>query len=219
MPFLGKPKRLLYAVKDTMFGNKESYSQHGEDRHILSLLEKNKVSKGFYVDVGANHPTTISNTYLLYKRGFHGIIVEPNPELVRLFKMFRPRDVRFMIGCGETASVLPFHISNTPVLSSFQNTVGTIADIYLPVMRLDDALQNMNASTIDFLNIDVEGMNLKVLRGAMETVGKSRIICIEFDDEEEKTEILKIMLNTHRLYMTLSCNLIFINNDIVSDAA
>lgn len=214
MPFLGKPKRFLYAFKDVVLNNKQSYSQHGEDSLIYDLLVKNNINRGFYVDVGANHPTTISNTYLLYKKGFRGVIIEPNPELIRLFKIFRKKDLTLMIGCGEATSILPFHISNTPVLSSFENTIGTVANLYLPVMRLDDALSNIEADVIDFLNIDVEGMNLKVLNGAINTIAKTRIACIEFDNDIEKEQIIKVMANTHKLYRTLSCNLIFTRNDL-----
>src|SRR5688500_13277048 len=40
-----------------------SFSQHGEDRVILDYFGGRV---GTYVDVGANYPIKISNTYLLY---------------------------------------------------------------------------------------------------------------------------------------------------------
>ena len=48
-----------------------SFAQEGEDRFLLEYFGS---KTGIYVDVGANHPFVISNTYLLYKRmeGFDG---------------------------------------------------------------------------------------------------------------------------------------------------
>jgi hypothetical protein len=49
-----------------------------------------------YLDIGAHHPTRLSNTYLFYKRGFQGVVVEPDPELMGAIRRVRPRDV-----CGK----------------------------------------------------------------------------------------------------------------------
>ena len=54
------------------------YSQFYED-YILGYVFKDQKS-GFYVDVGASHPTDGSVTRLLYDRGWSGINVEPGPN-------------------------------------------------------------------------------------------------------------------------------------------
>lgn len=74
-----------------------------------------------YIDVGANHPTDISNTYLLYRNNYNGYLIEPNPELCNLLKVFRPKDKVLNIGIGPKAQVVPFLISRTPVGSSFDS--------------------------------------------------------------------------------------------------
>jgi hypothetical protein len=61
---------------------------------------------GIYVDVGANHPTSISNTFLLYRHGLHGVTIEPNPELSQLHRRFRRRDVVVSVGSSKACPTL-----------------------------------------------------------------------------------------------------------------
>src|SRR4051812_46477871 len=72
---------------------KSSYSQHGEDALVAELLGGYDLSAGIYVDVGANHPIRLSNTYLFYRKGHHGILIEPNRSLLSLLEKFRKRDI------------------------------------------------------------------------------------------------------------------------------
>jgi hypothetical protein len=67
-----------------------SYSQTGEDRFIDHLLGGK--ARGFYVDVGCNHPTRFSNTFVMYKRGWNGIVVDANGDLAAKFKRIQKKD-------------------------------------------------------------------------------------------------------------------------------
>ena len=75
-------------------GAKRSYSGHGEDLLILSWLKHYNcdVSTIRYVDVGAAHPTELSNTYLLYLHGARGVLIEPDPDQAAILRAKRPRD-------------------------------------------------------------------------------------------------------------------------------
>src|SRR5687767_7993770 len=79
--------KLLQRVLDPWASN--SYAQTGEDRIIATLLGD---VPGFYVDVGCNHPVKYSNTFELYKRGWRGINVDANEQMVELCRRLRPRD-------------------------------------------------------------------------------------------------------------------------------
>jgi len=50
------------------------YSQFGEDQILDKLLPE---KKGFFLDIGAGRPIRYSNTYLFYKRGWNGILIDP----------------------------------------------------------------------------------------------------------------------------------------------
>src|SRR5690606_114765 len=71
---------------------KYSYAFAGEDKVIEGLLKPRITEPGFYVDVGANHPKLFSNTYGLYRKGWRGICIDANQELIDLYALNRPRD-------------------------------------------------------------------------------------------------------------------------------
>lgn len=153
----------------------KSYSQEGEDRILQRLFEGRR--QGFYVDVGAHHPQRFSNTYLFYTRGWHGINIDAMPGSMRLFNQFRPRDSNIECGIGETESVLQYYMFNEPALNGFSKTLSDqrhdaasnyqiIQTTPVPVRRLENVLAEQLSPNhpIDFLSVDVEGLDLQVLR-------------------------------------------------------
>ncbi len=212
-PFLGKFKRYGVAWYQSIASGKSTYSQHSEDKFIWEYLKQFDLSDSVYVDVGANHPSSISNTYLLYRNGLHGIIIEPNEELVRLFQKFRKRDTALAMGCGNSNTVLKFNISKTPVISSFagERDVNVYRSVHVPVMRLDDIMANFSFRFISFLSIDVEGLNHAVLEGAKETLKKSLLVCFEYETEEEKQACLSLFDPGFHQVQTFGCNIILEN--------
>lgn len=220
-PSLGRYKRFGKAWLDTIRSAKTSYSQHGEDVFIWDYLQGYDLQKTMYVDVGANHPSDISNSYLLYRKGLRGIVIEPNQELIRLFKRFRKEDIALGIGCGDKNTVLPFRISKTPVLSSFAGNkeVNDYRTAFLPVMQLDLALQNIPIKFINLLSIDVEGMNLQVLHGAGGTLAKSLLVCLEYESEEDKRQFRDFLGPRFEQAGEFGCNLIFVNLDVKKQLA
>lgn len=218
-PGLGKFKRFLVALKDSTSSPRSSYSQFREDEYIWGVLQSYNLEGSVYVDIGANHPTDISNTYYMYRKGLKGIIIEPNIEFAKLFHKFRKNDIVLMIGCSNETGVLPFHISKTPVISSFnqEKDVNTYRTAYLPVMELDKALKKINFEFINFLSIDAEGLNVEVMLGGNETLAKSLIVCVEFDSEDEKKKIEDILGNNFQFLKTFGCNMIYLNKSIARD--
>src|SRR5687767_11168484 len=67
-----------------------SFSSAGEDMILRHMIGSDK-RDGFYVDVGAYHPTLFSNTYFFYLHGWRGINIEARPGSQRLFNEIRPR--------------------------------------------------------------------------------------------------------------------------------
>jgi FkbM family methyltransferase len=218
LPFLGKYKRFFVAWRDSVSGAKKSYSQHKEDVFILDELRKYDLKGSVYVDIGANHPTDISNTYLLYRNGFNGVIVEPNLELAGLFNKFRRKDIVMPIGCSDQTAIMKFNISRTPVVSTFHasHIHDVYKTVYVPVLKIDEALSNISFSYISLLSIDVEGMNIQVLKGALQTLEKSLMVCIEFDDENDKVEITNLLSERFDVISVFGCNLILMNRNLKS---
>ncbi len=180
LPFLGLYRRFAVATQHTI-RPLSSHSQYGEDRRALELLADYDLSQGSYVDVGGNHPTTFSNSYLFYRKGMRGIVVEPNPEFVRLFNLFRPRDVVMQVGCSDVHGVGALAISKTPLLSSLDsNLAGEIwKRVFVPLVPLDAIVETVNPAWIPFLSVDVEGHDAAVLRGAKATLRRTFLVCVE----------------------------------------
>lgn len=151
----------------------KSYSQEGEDMILNRIFEGQK--SGFYVDVGAHHPRRFSNTYIFYQRGWCGINIEPNPDAIHAFQVARPRDTNLQVGVSDCNEMLTYYLFDEPALNTFdENTVLRISStpykleksIQIPVERLESILRiHLPANQIiDFLSIDVEGLDYAVLR-------------------------------------------------------
>ena len=217
LPFLGPYKRIVKAAYDS-FRPAKTYSQHGEDVKIYDLLSKSNLLNGIYVDIGANHPTSISNTYLFYRKGYRGVSIEPNSELARLHRWFRRGDKVIKIGIGNRAGIFEFSISKTPVLSSFKkiNGPGLWKTEYVPVLTLDDVTEFAKPERIFLLNVDTEGLNFEVIQGAAKTLELTDLLCIEVDDDANESEITHHLttVNEFKRIGKLGCNLLFANKTV-----
>jgi FkbM family methyltransferase len=149
-----------------------SYAQNLEDYH-LSLAFAGQPT-GTYIDVGAGHPIADNVSFWFYERGWNGIIVEPQPELVALYQRLRPRDlaVRGLVGRhgGEIDfyAVERLHGLSTTVQDLAQKAKAFGVDyqtVRMPVITLADLCERHALGPIDFLKIDVEGGEGDVLFG------------------------------------------------------
>ena len=150
-----------------------SYSQEGEDLILERIFEGQ--GAGFYVDVGAHHPKRFSNTHRFYRRGWCGINIEPNPEGLVLFQRYRKRDINLGYGVGNQQGELVYYMFNEPALNSFDRTLShqrqsdqyrIIGTRNIPVKPLSEILQEYlpPKTHIDFMTVDVEGLDLDVLK-------------------------------------------------------
>ena len=70
-----------------------------EDTVVLDYF-KNK-ENGFYIDVGCYHPIHRNNTYLLYKKNWHGINIDTSQFSIDLFKFIRPKDLKYNFAVSD----------------------------------------------------------------------------------------------------------------------
>jgi FkbM family methyltransferase len=220
-PCLGRPKRLASALLSTLRAQ-SSYAQHGEDVVIMQYMDSPSSYDIGYIDIGANHPTKISNTFLLYKLGYKGFLVEPNPELASLCRLIRPKDHTIQIGITRNPSIKEFMISKTPVMSSFSDNhfisrnQSLLKTEYVPTMSLDQAFCEI-PGMIGLISIDVEGMNNEVLLSSLCTLKRSHILCIEHDTPNEALKIRKSVEDIgFAMIKDMACNQIFLNKSVNS---
>lgn len=219
LPWLGVWRRFVRIFMDSLrrWTPHISYSQHREDLFVYNEVKYLNLKSAIYVDVGANHPSSLSNTYFFYKMGLSGVIVEPNKELQRLFRKFRSRDTLMEVGCGATPAVKKFNVSKTPVLSSFSDLDAVWNVEYVPVMPLDLILNSISFEWIFFLSIDVEGADYDCLCGAENTLGRTLYLCIEANDEVSSAKITNYLQprNFNKI-KKIGCNIIFCNEALHS---
>lgn len=152
----------------------ESYSSFGEDRLILKFLAKRPA--GFYVDVGAHEPRDYSNTYALYRRGWRGLAIDPDPDSIAAFRRDRPEDKVAHCAIGTQPGEVTLHLFNDRSMNTvdedlFQKTLTNPrkrhqGDIKVTRKTLAAVLAELvpTSSTVDFMNVDCEGADLDVLR-------------------------------------------------------
>ena len=78
-------------IKNRCFIKRTSYSQDGEDLVIKNIFKN--VQSGVYIDVGCYHPIEISNTALLYDKGWNGINIDISEYSIKLFNHLKPDDI------------------------------------------------------------------------------------------------------------------------------
>jgi FkbM family methyltransferase len=167
---------------------KNSYSFNSVDL-IINYIFKDK-KKGFYLDVGSQHPVSNNNTFLLFKKGWKGINIDLDKKNIDLFKIARPNDINlnFAISDSEDEVDLFFYHDSSPIntlsknVSNFQNAkVSKIKKIQTKI--LNNILKNLNIHDhIDYMNIDVEGHENQVLKGFNINKYKPSVISIEYLD-------------------------------------
>lgn len=167
----------------------KSYSQEGEDMILRRFFEFKK--EGFYVDVGAHHPKRFSNTYFFYRKGWKGINIDAMPGSMKAFEKVRPRDINIEVLISSKKQKLKYYGFNEPALNGSSkelseqrnNSIGydviftrdlqtqtlqNVLDIYLPKEQI-----------IDFLSIDVEGLDFDVIKSVDLNKVRPRLILIE----------------------------------------
>lgn len=167
----------------------KSYSQEGEDMILRRIFEKQKT--GFYVDIGAHHPKRFSNTYYFYRQGWCGINIDAMPGSMTLFDKFRTRDINLEIPISDGEQKLKYYVFDERALNSFSGSLskarienGNVSLYYtlkLTTKRLSFVLDDYikNNREIDFLSVDVEGLDFSVLKSNNWNKYKPKVILVE----------------------------------------
>lgn len=215
-------------------GPERSYAQAGEDLLLDYLLtRKLRIDRPRYLDIGAHHPTWLSNTYRFYRRGCRGVCVEPDPELFARLRRGRPGDV-CLNACIATspnaASEADFHLMAPATLNTMcREEVDKYVEhhgyrlrgtIRVPQRLINEVIEANFPAGPDLLSLDVEGVDLAILRTLDFTSPRHRprAICVETldvgaDRVETKPRAISAFLlaRGYRVYADTWINTIFVD--------
>jgi FkbM family methyltransferase len=189
-------KRILRKVKHTVFPKPaiireyNSYSQAGEDAVLAFLFADKKLDSVSYLDIGTNTPDDCNNTYLLYKKGNRGVRVEADKTLIPDIRNKRPDDKVINAGVAVSdADVADFYIFNIKGLNTFdkeeaerRQSHGTYQInevVKVPLVNINNIIKENFETYPDFLSIDIEGLDLDVLKSLDFNQYPVPVICVE----------------------------------------
>jgi FkbM family methyltransferase len=148
-----------------------SYTQNMEDTHLWLAFGDRRT--GTYVDIGAGHPVADNVSFFFYERGWRGIVVEPQQNLIDLYARLRPRDTAVAALIGTRSGPADFHVfeafhglsTTSAVHADAARSLGApYRTIKVPMITLAELCETHGLAEIDFLKIDVEGAEADVLK-------------------------------------------------------
>ena len=195
-------KTLRKKLKSTFFYNViqnwlhkplKSFSDcFGEDLFVYNYFSD--LNKGFYIDIGCNQPKINSLTFLLHKKGWKGMNFDISERCINLYKFFRRNDSNLNISIGSIKKKVNSYIFYE---NCTMNTVDEKFKKYTsksvnkePLIKeiqqttLNQILSENSIKTIHYLNIDVEGYEMNVLKGFNIRKYNPNLVSIEIHDED-----------------------------------
>lgn len=167
------------------------YSQNNEEQIILEYF---KDFKGHLLDIGANDGITLSNSRKLIELGWTGDLIEPSPKAFEKLKKLYSRKKKTKVhnvAIADSSETMTFYVSgehlgkgDTDLLSTLslkdkQKWETTTEYKIIEVQALTFKDFNTLNTKFDFINIDVEGYDVQVLKQLELNELECKCLCIE----------------------------------------
>jgi FkbM family methyltransferase len=154
--------------------------------NFYSTLKKINFQPKHIVDIGANHGTW-SREALRYFPDTYITMIEPQAWLKNSFDDLlsnNPRVTYHAVGAGKQSGSFKFTIHDRDDSCSFkyseeEASLNGYKQIELPVLTLNEILNNSHFPKPDMIKIDAEGLDLEVLEGASDYFGITEIFLVE----------------------------------------
>lgn len=148
------------------------YSQSGQDAFVIEYFQNKK--NGIFVDIGAHNGISFSNTYYLEKElDWSGICIEPMPKSFESLVENR-KCITINAAVADKEGIEKFTIANMLSgltkeydprhIKRIQNEFEKTEEIDMKCVVLNNVLEKYNIYYIDYLNIDTEGNEFKIVK-------------------------------------------------------
>ncbi len=176
---------------------RRSYSQSGEDIIICDLFNRLAISYPTYLDIGANDPVRLSNTYRLYTRGSKGVCIEPNPVIYKKLLAKRKKDTCINAGVAfDEKTEADFYIfpENFHGLNTFSKKDAIFWEqigndeigkhkperiVPIKLIEINEVIATYFSAHPNFISVDVEGLDLEIIKRIDFDKYKTEVFCIE----------------------------------------
>lgn len=212
------------------------YSQHGEGKIILDYFAG---QSGMVLDIGANDGITFSNSLNLIEEGWDAILIEPNLEAFKLLQELHKDRCKgsvvipsrgynpvacFNIAIGTETKTTDIFINNphlkgdVGLLSTFKEEQKLIWRHFFnnhkkQVVQMVTFKDFVNSwpqlKKIDFITIDVEGMDFEVLEQIDLIKFGVKMVCVETNSVNDKKYIDYMASFGFKIHHKNYCNIIF----------
>jgi FkbM family methyltransferase len=200
------------------------YSQYGEGKVINHYFND---FKGTLISLGENDGKTLSNVLGLIENGWNAHLVEPSKEAFSKLEALHKHNNKVHVynyAVSDYSGETTFYHSGTHLNKGDVSLLSTLdkkeidrwngtcefTEEKVNVKTFKDFLNDTKLSTFDFISIDCEGVDYKILKQIDLTALQVKMLCIEYNnvDEQMFTEYAKI--HGFKLHYKNYCNLIFV---------
>ncbi|MBC2769841.1 FkbM family methyltransferase [Pusillimonas minor] len=210
---------------------RETYSQCNEDIIVEAILRAQfattdrSMSTVRYLEIGGNHPVQTSSTYLLYRAwGARGHIIEANAGLAERLRSIRPHDQIVQTAVSDRFDkMVSFHVHELDELSSLSRESildtnvtglpGKVARVEtVPNLHINDFFATYIHEPLDFMSIDIEGLDLPVLQ-ALSPAHRPTVLQVECMSLDLLADLKKTLEpRGYRLAAMTQVNVIFVQD-------
>ena len=191
-----------------------------------------KIKKGIYLDIGCYHPIKESNTALLYKNGWKGINVDISEESIKMFNIFRPKDLNLNLGISTRNGYQKAYFEKAiSTLSSLDGTYlgkqgrENLIVTKVKVMTIKSLRKKYKIDKLDFLKIDCENIDMSIIMNSSLKDLDSNYLCLEIlptniygwnnykMPARSNKKYYRNYFIKSKVYRKLKKNFIFVDND------
>lgn len=226
MKILEKIRRKLWRI--TFKNARLSYSQSGEDMILDTIFCNTK--KGFYVDIGANNPFNNSNTHYFYKKGWRGVNIDALPGSMKCFNKHRRHDVNIEAAISDDETELIYYMYSSSFYNTFSARVNEklktitqlIGEKRIKTIKLSEVFDSLDIKNIDFMSVDVEGMDFNVLQSNNWNKYRPKVVITEYFSKDidllSKDDVYHFLIDAgYRFLCNSPTNAFYIENDFFNE--
>lgn len=198
-------RKILESERDPFLDyvfKKKSLSNASLFQDYFALYCNNEINDGYFVEFGAGNGIDFSNTLVLEKLGWNGLLIEPSSAFQECRENRSVKSLNFAVSSKSNEEVKLYETPDKN-FSSLNPSLNSIEITALSI-TLSDALELVKAPKyINFLSIDTEGGEYEILK--VFNFKKYFIKCIAVEHnfnvlKREKIYKLLIKNNFKRVY-------------------